>query len=165
MAMTAQIKGREALMRRLEKLAPNIEKHTAPVKLQVAKDLAEEIRAKAPTGDTLEYMESIEGDTLSSRPAQERVGTSSTKDPSAAGVYASHIWRWLEFGTAPHSTAKGGGTVLGKKKAAEGGPGMHPGTAAQAHIFPTYRAAKPKIRKRILAAVNKAVREARGGNR
>ncbi|RYH00307.1 MAG: HK97 gp10 family phage protein [Alphaproteobacteria bacterium] len=165
MAITAKLSGRDALMRRLEQLAPNIEKHTAPVKLQVAKDLAEEIRARAPTGATLEYMESIEGDTLSSRPAQERVGTSSTKDPTAAGIYASYIWRWLEYGTAPHSTTKGGGTVLGKKKAASDSSGMHPGTAAQAHIFPTYRAAKPNIRKRILAAVNKAVREARGGNR
>lgn len=163
MAMTAQLKGREALTRRLEQLAPNIEKYTAPVKLQAAKDLAEEIRQKAPTGATLEYMESIEGDVLSSRPVQERVGTSATKDPTAAGIYASYIWNWLEFGTAPHSTAKGGGTVLGKKKAAADGSGMHPGTAAQPHIFPTYRARKPQIRKRILAAVNKAVREARGG--
>jgi hypothetical protein len=39
---------------------------------------------------------------------------------------------------------------------------MHPGTKAQPHIFPTYRAMKPKIKKMIVAAVNKAVREAMG---
>jgi len=162
MAMRAELKGREALMRRLEQLAPNIEKYTAPVKLKAAEELAEAIRSKAPTGATLEYMESIEGATLSSRPVGERVGITATKDPTAAGLFAGWIWHFLEFGTAPHSTAKGGGTVLGKKQAAAGQGQMHPGTKAQPHIFPTYRAMKPAIRKKILAAVNKAVREARG---
>ncbi|MBX4941172.1 MULTISPECIES: HK97-gp10 family putative phage morphogenesis protein [Rhizobium] len=162
MAITAELKGREALMRRLNQLAPNVEKYAASAKLEAAKEVADAIQARAPRGDTLEYAESIEGDRLSSRPQQETVGTTATKDPSAAGIFAEYIWRFLEFGTAPHSTAKGGGTVLGKKLAAASGAGMHPGTAAQPHIFPTYRAMKPAIRKRIRAAVNKAVREAMG---
>ncbi len=162
MAMKAELKGRDALMRRLEQLAPNIEKHTAPAKLKAADELADAIRSKAPTGATLDYMESIDGDAVANRPIQERVGIRGSKDPSAAGIYAKFIWRFLEFGTAPHSTAKGGGTVLGKKKAAAGEGHMHPGIKAQPHIFPTYRAMKPAIRKKILAAVNKAVREAMG---
>lgn len=149
-------------MRRLNQLAPNIEKYTAPAKLQAAQELADAIRTKAPTGATLEYMESLDGDFLSSRPVQERVGIKATKDPTAAGLFAKFTWAWLEFGTAPHSTAKSGGTVAGKKAAANG-PGLHPGTVAQPHIFPTYRSMKLKIRKKILAAVNKAVREARKG--
>lgn len=162
MAMKAELKGREALMRRLEQLAPKIDTYTAPAKLKAAEELADAIRLKAPTGATLDYMESIEGDALSNRPVQERVGIASSKDPTSAGIFAKFTWRFLEFGTAPHSTAKGGGTVLGKKKAAAGEGHMHPGTRAQPHIFPTYRAMKPAIRKKILAAVNKAVREAMG---
>lgn len=161
--MSAQLRGREALMRRLNQLAPNVEKYTAEAKLKAADMLADEIRTRAPTGATLEYMESIEGDLLSSRPAQERVNITATKDPGATGIFARFYWRFLEFGTAPHSTVKGGGTVLGKKQAAASGTGMHPGSPAQPHIFPQYRAAKPRIRRMILAAVNKAVREARRG--
>lgn len=162
MAITAELKGRDALMRRLSQLAPNVEKYAAVAKLEAAKDVAEAIQVRAPRGATLEYAESIEADRLSSRPQQEVVGSTATKDPSAAGVFAEYIWRFLEFGTAPHSTAKGGGTVLGKKLAAASGAGLHPGTSAQPHIFPTYRAMKPEIKKRIRAAVNKAVREAMG---
>ncbi|RWX28955.1 HK97 gp10 family phage protein [Rhizobium leguminosarum] len=162
MAMMADLKGREALMRRLNKLAPNVEKYAADAKYEAAQELAEAIRANAPRGATLEYAESIDGDFLKNRPHQERVGIQDTKDPSAAGIFAEFVWRFLEFGTAPHNTAKGGGTVRGKKQAAAGQGQMHPGTTAQPHIFPTYRAQKPKIRKKILAAVNKAVREAMG---
>ncbi len=161
--MTAQLRGRDALMRRLNQLAPNVEKYTAEAKLKAADMLADEIRSRAPTGATLDYMESIDGDLLTSRPAQEQVGTRATKDPGATGIFAKFIWRFLEFGTAPHNTAKGGGTVLGKKQLASGQGQMHPGSPAQPHIFPTYRAAKPRIRRMILAAVNKAVREARKG--
>lgn len=161
--MSAQLKGRESLMRRLNQLAPNIEKYSAEAKMKAAQQLADEIRARAPTGATLEYMESLDGDLLTSRPAQEGVNIAATKDPQATGIFARFIWRFLEFGTAPHSTAKGGATVLGKKQALANKAGMHPGSVAQPHIFPTYRAMKPKIRRMIMAAVNKAVREARRG--
>lgn len=162
MAITAELKGREALMRRLSQLAPNVEKYAAEAKLQVAEEAAELMREKAPTGATLEYRESFSGELLANNPNKKQVGLSQTKDPSAAGVFAEYIWRFLEFGTAPHSTAKGGGTVLGKKNASAAGKGIHPGTAAQPHIFPTWRAYKKKASAKIRAAVNKAVREAMG---
>jgi HK97 gp10 family phage protein len=161
--ISAQLRGRDALTRRLNQLAPNVEKYTAEAKLKAAEELADAIRARAPTGATLDYMESIDGDLLTSRPVQEQVGTRATKDPGATGIFAKFIWRFLEWGTAPHNTAKGGGTVLGMKQLAAGKGQMHPGTTAQPHIFPTYRAMKPRIRRLILAAVNKAVREARRG--
>lgn len=150
-------------MRRLEKLAPNVEKYAAQAKLQVAEEAAEMMRERAPTGATLEYRESFSGELLANNPNKKQVGLSQTKDPSAAGIFAEYIWRFLEFGTAPHSTAKGGGTILGKKLAAQNGAkGIHPGTAAQPHIFPTWRAYKKKASAKIRAAVNKAVREAMG---
>lgn len=156
MALKAKVLGREALTRRLAQLAPNVEKYTAVAKLDAAVDLADAIRPLAPTGATLDYMESIEGDVIARRPDQKQVGIAASKDPDATGLFAKFTWAWLEFGTAPHSTAKGGGTVAGKAAATS----MHPGTPAQPHIFPTYRAMRKKIKKRITAAVNKAVREA-----
>lgn len=162
MALKATVLGREALTKKLNDLAPNVEKYAAPAKLQAAELLAEAIRVAAPRGATLEYAESIDGDLLSSHPAQKQVGVTKTKDPTATGIFAEFIWRFLEFGTAPHNTAKGGGTDAGQKQAASGGGNMHPGTAAQPHIFPTYRAMKPRIKRLISAAVNRAVREAMG---
>jgi len=162
MAIMAELKGRDALMRRLNQLAPNVEKYAAEAKLQAAEEAAELMRERAPAGATLEYRESFSGERLANNPNKQPVGIAQTKDPSAAGVFAEYIWRFLEFGTAPHSTVKGGGTVLGKKNAAANGKGMHPGTAAQPHIFPTWRAYKKKASAKIRAAVNKAVREAMG---
>ncbi|MBC7148067.1 MAG: HK97 gp10 family phage protein [Rhizobium sp.] len=161
MALKAKVLGREALMRKLNQLAPNVEKYSAEAKLDAAQDLAKAIAGRAPR-ENGDYADSVKAGRLSERPAQERVGIATSKDPSATGIYAKFIWRWLEFGTAPHLTTKGGGTVAGKKEALSSGSGMHPGTSPQPHIFPTYRAMKPKIRKRILAAVNKGVKEAMG---
>ncbi|MBY5698526.1 HK97 gp10 family phage protein [Rhizobium leguminosarum] len=161
MAITADLKGREALMRRLNQLAPNVEKYAAQAKLEIGKDAAKQIAANAPR-DTGDYADSFKAELVSANPDKATVGISVTKDPSAVGIYASYIFRFLEFGTAPHSTVKGGGTVLGKKTAAASGAGIHPGTPAQAHVFPTWRSLKKKARKRLLAAVNKGVREAMG---
>jgi HK97 gp10 family phage protein len=160
MAMKAKVQGREALMRRLNALAPNAEKYAAEAKLSIMEDFAAEMEQKAPTGASLEYMHSFEADFLRNQPTQKQVGIQATKDKDAVGLFASWIWRFLEFGTAPHSTAKGGGTVAGKKSAAADPSGMHPGTTAQPHIFPAWRAAKPQAKKRLSAAINKAVREA-----
>jgi hypothetical protein len=163
MAITAELKGREALMRRLSQLAPNAEKYAADAKFQIAEDVAEKISEVAPTGATLEYRESIRGDFIKNNPNQKQVGITQSKDPNAAGIYAAWIWHFLEFGTAPHSTVKGGGTVAGKKAAASsGGSGIHPGTPAQPHIFYVWRSYKATAKKKIQAAVNKAVREAMG---
>ncbi|AGB71029.1 phage protein, HK97 gp10 family [Rhizobium tropici CIAT 899] len=160
MALKAMIIGRERLNQRINDMAPNVERYAAQAKMAAGTELAEAIRQLAPRGATLEYAESIDADLLASRPAQEQVGTSKTKDPSAVGIFAEFIWRFLEFGTAPHNTAKGGGTVAGKKQAAAGGGNMHPGTAAQPHVFTTYRAMKPRIKRKIMAAVSRGVREA-----
>lgn len=162
MALKATITGKDALFRRLAQVAPNVEKYAAEAKRKGGDELAEAIRQRAPTGATLEYMESIEADELANRPHQERVSKAAAKDPTAVGLFAEYIYRFLEFGTAPHSTVSGSGTKGGAKaKASEiASTQMHPGTRAQPHIFPTYRAMRPKILKRIRAAVNKGVREA-----
>lgn len=162
MALKTKIIGREALSKRLNEIAPNVEKYAAAEKLKIAEEVAERISTRAPIGATIEYMHSFEGARLADNPDKRPVGTNPTKDPSAAGVFASFLWRWLEFGTAPHNTAPGGGSVLGQATHNEGGGTQHPGTAAQPHIFPSWREMRAKAKKRIQAAVNKGVREAMG---
>lgn len=161
MALKATISGKDALFRRLTEVAPNVAKYATEAKRKAGDELAEAIRQRAPTGATLEYMGSIEADELANRPQQERVSKAAAKDPTAVGLFAEYIWRFLEFGTsaraaeAPRQNRNYRRTVvLTKERFA------HPGTRAQPHIFPTYRAMKPKIMKRIRAAVNKGVREA-----
>ena len=160
MALKATVLGRERLMAKLDQVAPNATKYVNEVKLQIAEEAAEKIRARAPRGASLEYAESIEGDFVKNHPQQKQVGIQATKDPDAAGIFALFIWRFLEFGTAPHNTAKGGGTVAGRKAARAGQGHLHPGTKAQPHIFPVWRAMRAKAKQRIQTALRKGIREA-----
>jgi hypothetical protein len=162
MALKAKVLGREALTAKLAAIAPAATKYANEVKLQIAQEAAEKMRERAPRGAEHFYAETIEGDFIKNRPNQRQVGIENTKDPDAAGIFAEWIWRFLEFGTAPHSTARKGGTVKGKKEAASGGGYPHPGSRAFPHIFPTWRAMRKKAKQRIQAAVRKGVREAMG---
>lgn len=167
MAVKAKMLGREAVMRRLNQLVPEAEKELAQAQLDVAKEAAARIAARAPNGDSGEYQRSIEGDRLSNRPGQERVvGGNATKDKNATGVFADWRWRFLEFGTrahvikaksAPALRFRGSdGRVVSAKSV------KHPGAKAQPHIFPTWRAYQKTARRKLANAVNKAVRKAMG---
>jgi HK97 gp10 family phage protein len=145
MRVRAKIEGRDAVMRRLRALVPEAEKELAREQLEGAVELANRIKPRAPRR-TGRYAASIQGDRLANRPGQRRVGgkvkttgvgrqLSATKDPNATGIFAEFIWRFLEFGTVK--------------------------MAARPHIFPTYRAYRKKLRRRMANAVNRAVRKAR----
>lgn len=149
MAIKAKFLGREAVMKRLKKLVPDAEQELAAAQLDVAKEAAARIAARAPTGDSGEYQRSIEGDRISNRPGQQRVvGTNETKDKNATGVFADFKWRWLEFGTKERVVKKTG------KNAGKMTP--------QPHIFPTWRAFRKAAQRKMASAVNKAVRKAKG---
>jgi hypothetical protein len=144
MKVRAKILGRETTMRLLNQIVPEAEKQLAEAQLKGAQDLAERIKQRAP-GDG-QYRASIKADKLSNRPGQKALGKglkNETKDPNATGVFADHIWRWLEYGTQVRKTKAG----------ANRGEGP-----AIPHIFPTYRANKARIRRSMAAAVRKAVR-------
>ncbi|MCF6111998.1 HK97-gp10 family putative phage morphogenesis protein [Mesorhizobium muleiense] len=135
--MRPQLKweGREALYRRLNQLLPNVEKEIAVEQIEGAKELANRIRPRAPRR-TGQYADSVAADKLSNRPGNRAIGVpGKTKDPNATGIFGNFIWRFLEFGTVK--------------------------TAARPHIFPTYRAYRKALRRRIAGAVNKAVRKAK----
>lgn len=139
MVYKAKFQGREAVMRRLNQMVPDVERELAAVQMEVAQEVADRIaaRARSMIGGTGEYHRSIEADLLSNRPMNELVGTINlTKDKNATGVFAKFTWRWLEFGTVK--------------------------MAARPHIFPTWRAYRKTARRKLANAVNKAVRRARG---
>jgi HK97 gp10 family phage protein len=72
-----------------------------------------------------------------------------------AGNEEAFYARWIEFGTAPHNTAKGGGN-----KSFQGEGRQHPGAPARPFFFPAYRAHKKKVKADIRKAITAAVKEA-----
>lgn len=170
--------GRERLMRRLSQLVPEAEKQLADAQLQAGEDLAEKIQSRAPVGVSGEYKASIHAERLADSAGTRRVGGKikdttagkaiiKTKDKNAVGIYAGFIWRFLEFGTRAHTIKAKNGPLLvfkGKDGNNIAVPSVqHPGMPRQPHVFPTYRAEKKKIRRKMAAAVNKAVRKIKSG--
>jgi HK97 gp10 family phage protein len=125
--------GREKVLAEMNRLAPEITAALAEAQLKVAQDLAKKIRSVAPMR-TGTYRSSIIGDLISNHPQKKLVGggIGLPKDPHATGIFASYLWRWLEFGTIRQK--------------------------AQPHIFPVYRARKPYILRKLRLTVNNALK-------
>lgn len=135
MAIKAKFLGREVVMKKLNKMVPDAERELAQAQMDVAREAASRIAVRAPVGATGDYKGSIEADRIANRPHQEFTGIRETKDKNATGVFAKFTWRFLEFGTI--------------------------NMAARPHIFPTWRAYRKTARRKMAAAVNKAVRRAK----
>lgn len=145
MAIKARFVGREKLLARLNQLAPDTEKEAAQAQMDAANELASAIAARAPMGYSGAYARSIRGGRIAEHPGQAVFSTS--KDKNATGVFADYLWRWLEFGTGPRVQSSTGRRT-----------GKMP---AQPHIFPTFRAMRKRIRRKVAGAINKAVRKAK----
>lgn len=165
MAIKAKVLGREALTRNLERLTPGVTEAAAKAKLEVAQEAAKRIAAAAPKKSG-RYAASIVGQRQADNPGILPVGGKQSKDPDACAVYADFIWRFLEFGTAPHNIAAGGGTKTGKLAAITGQatkraskPILHPGSRAFPHVFPTWKAYRKAAKSKISRAIGKAVKE------
>ncbi|GEC15157.1 HK97 gp10 family phage protein [Nitrobacter winogradskyi] len=135
MAIKSKFLGREAVMRKLNAMLPDAERELAEAQMEVAREAASRIEARAPVGATGDYKGSIEADRIGNRPHQELTGIRETKDKNATAVFAKFTWRFLEFGTV--------------------------NMTARPHIFPTWRAYRKTARRKMAAAVNKAVRRAK----
>ncbi len=147
MAIRGKFVGREKLAKRLRTLVPDIDQEAAKAQLEAAEELAEAIEQRAPLGhgpSPGDYRASIRGGKLSDNPGAAVFGLRQTKDKNATGIFASFLWRWLEYGTAKR-TVKSTGKSSGKME-------------AQPHIFPTYRQHKKRIRRKVASAINRAVR-------
>ena len=75
-----------------------------------------------------------------------------------AGNETAFYARWVEFGTAPHNVAPGGGTKGFKKSGSKGVE--HPGAAARPFFYPSYRMHKKDVKRQITQALRIAVRDA-----
>lgn len=159
MALKVKVTGRAELSRNLKAIVPNALVYAAAANLQIAEEVADKVREVAPRGATLEYAEALHGDFLKNNPGALDFSDNPTKDKDAAGLFAHWTWRFLEYGTAPHNTAAGGGTVKGRSNFSEGKGNLHPGTPAQPHIFTTWRSFRATAAKIKRAAIQKAFRE------
>ncbi|PBB94969.1 HK97 gp10 family phage protein [Mesorhizobium sp. WSM3862] len=161
MAIKTKIIGREALQRRLDELVPEAATAAAEAKLEVAQELASRIASRAPV-DSGDYKASIRGGRQADNPGILPVGGKQSKDPDATAVYADFIWRFLEFGTAPHVIkGKNGGNVV--FAGSDGGlvsvPSVaHPGSRAHPHVFYTWKALRKVAKAKISRAISKAVK-------
>ncbi|CDM56284.1 MULTISPECIES: HK97-gp10 family putative phage morphogenesis protein [Rhizobium] len=139
MKTKAKFLSRQKTMSLLNGIVPEAEKELAKAQMDGAQSLANKIKPRAPS-ETGSYRQSIQADKLSNRPGERSVSgkgiDNETKDPNATGVFADYIWRFLEFGTVKMTK--------------------------RPHIFPTYRQERPKIRRKMAAAVRKAVKKAKG---
>lgn len=140
MKVKATFLSRAKTMQLLNQIVPDAEKELAKAQIESAQSLASKIKPRAPGPRTGKYQASIQADKLANRPRERAVGgnglENQTKDENATGVFADYIWRFLEFGTVK--------------------------MAKRPHIFPTYRQERPKIKRKLAAAVRKAVRKAKG---
>ena len=160
--MAGQVKGMTRLIRQIEAISPAVaEQISAGIQVQGIVLLARvktacavpEIAANinfAPTTD--ESKKSGAPATASGKPLRFKLRAVQSK--VGKRVYNP---RWEEFGTRPHSLAKGASAKRGKKGRAGA---MHPGAKARPFFWPTVRAWKPQIRRRIRADVKAALQAA-----
>lgn len=154
---------RAIIERRLTGLAPNADAAAAIAIETGAKELASAIQARAPSKSG-NYRNSIQAVPLSGRNdlTSKVIGIRATKDKNAWGIVADFVWRFIEFGTRPH-------TIKAKKKPAlvfigkDGNKVVttqvsHPGSAPHPHIFNTYQEMRQRIRRRIATAINKGLK-------
>lgn len=159
MVIKAKMLGREALMRKLNQLVPEAEKQLAEAQIDIAKEAASRIAARAPV-DSGEYKSSIEGARLADRPQKASLFGTTTKDKNATGVFAAWYWRFIEFGTSAHTIMAKNAPALHLRGDVFVDEVNHPGAKAQPHIFPAWRSYQKTARRKMANAVNKAVRKA-----
>jgi len=153
MAVRAKVLGREKLMRRLKIFVPDAEKEMTEAKELSMAEVASKIAARAPY-DTGEYYDSLESGLVKDNPqARKRPGYRKSKDEEAVGIFGKWYWRLIEFGTAPHVN---GGMFAGSE---------HPGSQAKPHVFPTWRANRNNVKKKVRQGLNKAVKKSNAGRR
>jgi HK97 gp10 family phage protein len=122
------------------------------------KQLAEQSRESGELIESITYTTAGRTTPPYSQPGGEQVVPPNSVIVTAgnADVRYAHL---VEFGTAPHNVAKGGGTVAGKVRAAFGGGTQHPGAPAKPFFWPSYRLLRRRMSNRIKRSISKAVRE------
>ncbi len=164
----ATIKGLKRLQKKLDKLPDAAKKRIREAMEKGADEIVGMMQNLVPIGDTMRLHDSI-GWTWGRAPkGSMTIGkVESTGGDLTITIYAGddEAWysRFVEFGTAPHNAASGGGTKAGQKQLASGGGLGHPGSAAQPFFFVSYRANRKRVKSRITRAINKAAKDVAAG--
>lgn len=158
------VRGLSKLQQKLSRLPDAVKNQIAEAMEKAAQDVVEYAQRLVPVDEMVLY-ESI-GWTWGDPPAGSITLGRSRRRPGDgllitiyAGNDEAFYARWVEFGTAPHNVASGGGTVAGRRSLASGGGLGHPGARAQPFFFPAYRANRRRVRSRISRATNAAARK------
>ena len=144
--------GKEKAFRQLKRVTPAVE-HELQDSLQTgASEVADLAKRYAPkkTGD---YAESI-----TAKQVEDESGL------PVWGVFASWIWRFIEFGTSAGRYRSRVGSrrsdVQQHKTAGRYSYRTHPGNPASPHLWPAYRVVKRRIKSRITRKLNKSIKQA-----
>jgi HK97 gp10 family phage protein len=151
------VQGISELKKAVAALPKRVEAAARPAMEAGAEELVKMMKRLAPVDDG-DLRDSI-GWTWGNAPAGAAVIAQS--DPNERGiritVYAgnakAYYASFVEFGTAPHNVATGGGN-----KSFKGVAHGHPGTRAHPFFFPSYRALKKRIQSRIKREMKKAIK-------
>jgi HK97 gp10 family phage protein len=153
----AKVEGLDRLLRQLRAIPAAVKTAAAAEVRAQADQLADSIRAAAPSGDGVlraSVRVTLAGDEAAST-AGELKAQNGLKATVVAGDEEAFYVRWVEFGTAPHSTAPKADLSRGKRQA---GP-LHPGAKARPFFWPTVRARKRQFKSRMSRKLNAAVKQ------
>lgn len=156
------VQGLERLKRQLRALPASVVANVSAAGDGGAEALASKIAAAAPGRRLAKSVGWSNGD----EPGNGATAAPLTKGQQARATAGLHwrifaggveaFWaRWAEFGTAPHSSAKGASRKSGKLQ--DKGPHVA-GMPATPYFFPTVRAWKGSMKSRLTRAGNKAAK-------
>lgn len=156
------IRGLTNLQRKLAALPDAARESIAKAMEASANRIVNQAQGLVPIGDSMQLYDSI-GWTWGDAPkgsmtlgtVRGRSGRAGLRITIYAGDDKAYYARWVEFGTAPHNAARGGGTVSGRKAA--GGVG-HPGSSAQPFFYVSYRAQRSAAKRRINSAITSSAK-------
>lgn len=164
--MRGRIQGLSSLKQKFDKYPALVVAGIRKAMESAAQDMVNMAQTLVAKGDSGELEEAI-GWTWGEAPQGAMIlgsvkgkGAGSLTITVYAGNSEAFYARWVEFGTAKHSTAKGGGTVKGKAALSSGGGIAHPGAAAQPFFYVSYRANRKKAVAKIRAATARAGKKA-----
>lgn len=151
------VRGINDLSKKVAQIPKRIENAVKPAMEKGAQELVDMMKRLVPVDDG-DLRDSI-GWTWGNAPKGAKVIAQSDADSRGlritvyAGNEKAYYAAWVEFGTAPHNVAQGGGN-----KSFSGDATMHPGSRAQPFFFPSYRALRKRIQARIKRETRKAMK-------
>lgn len=148
---------------RLAAATKAIDRATTKAMEAAAKDLVALMKSLVPVdeGDLQASIGWTWGDAPEGALAMDSIGSDEKRITiyAGAGLDIPAVARWVEFGTAPHNVAKGGGTKAGQSDLAKGKGKPHPGAPAKPYFYPAYRAKKKAILARMRREIKVELRK------